>query len=558
VELRQQLVILKRNLKGSIYPLSQLHPRRFPPPTLPKNYQPFHKSANANAPGVEDRQAGGLDRHRMNALERLAIIEEEPPAEGSVFKHLRPEDRIRLQNIQKSVSTSNTITVAQPESKPVEVESFWSKFSKTTGNSSFKPFAQDEDKQKRYEIYLKLKESKKEDVFIKCQPNTMTEWEKQREQEEFQRAAVIYKPLSQSMASRFVSEKQPDGIQQQVAGLSTEQLVEKSKAPVAVIKRETFEWHPDRLLCRRFNIPNPYPESTLVGILKIKRDKYSIFNFLTVPEEPKPTSEVNTITESTSNIASDAPLSIKEAKQNKHLATSIFSHLDDAEIKKSEPSQQTKQPIPENITKPDEETRPPMDLFKAIFQDTESENDSSSDEEQEQPEGPQPSKMFSLANLMPKATTAQEPNSSKMIRDAKSGTNLAGVFSNIDFDTLNSKGSSLPPASENKKLTSVAVKVSSTNTSDVGYYGPALPPATLNENQPHHHFTKTKAISEEISWEVAKIKNKHKHKKAKKRKGKHKRHKKDSTSDDDTDTSKERIDLDKKIIDRVKKIGKSH
>lgn len=22
----------------------------------------------------------------------------------------------------------------------------------------------------------------------------------------------------------------------------------------------TQEWHPDRLLCRRFNVPNPYPE----------------------------------------------------------------------------------------------------------------------------------------------------------------------------------------------------------------------------------------------------------------------------------------------------------
>lgn len=23
--------------------------------------------------------------------------------------------------------------------------------------------------------------------------------------------------------------------------------------------RETFEWHPDKLLCKRFNVPEPYP-----------------------------------------------------------------------------------------------------------------------------------------------------------------------------------------------------------------------------------------------------------------------------------------------------------
>jgi len=26
------------------------------------------------------------------------------------------------------------------------------------------------------------------------------------------------------------------------------------------LTRETVEWHPDKLLCKRFNIANPYPE----------------------------------------------------------------------------------------------------------------------------------------------------------------------------------------------------------------------------------------------------------------------------------------------------------
>lgn len=24
------------------------------------------------------------------------------------------------------------------------------------------------------------------------------------------------------------------------------------------LTRETFEWHPDKLLCKRFNVPDPY------------------------------------------------------------------------------------------------------------------------------------------------------------------------------------------------------------------------------------------------------------------------------------------------------------
>lgn len=25
------------------------------------------------------------------------------------------------------------------------------------------------------------------------------------------------------------------------------------------LTRETLEWHPDKLLCKRFNVPDPYP-----------------------------------------------------------------------------------------------------------------------------------------------------------------------------------------------------------------------------------------------------------------------------------------------------------
>ena len=39
---------------------------------------------------------------------------------------------------------------------------------------------------------------------------SMTEWERQRENEEFTRAANLYRPLSGLMATRFVSTKHKD------------------------------------------------------------------------------------------------------------------------------------------------------------------------------------------------------------------------------------------------------------------------------------------------------------------------------------------------------------
>jgi len=48
--------------------------------------------------------------------------------------------------------------------------------------------------------------------------------------------------------------------------MSVIQKTENSRAKAASMKmfgkltRETVEWHPDKLLCKRFNIANPYPE----------------------------------------------------------------------------------------------------------------------------------------------------------------------------------------------------------------------------------------------------------------------------------------------------------
>lgn len=162
---------------------------------------------------------------------------------GSVFDLLKPEDKIRLQNMRNAInSPQSSVVDADAASSDKQLISrnqntFSELFTPLEHNSSagvFKPFGQNADKQKRYEIYMKLKDAKKEgnwnfsilkltnsfhcrwlkywivDEFWKCQPSTMTEWEKQRECEEFQRSADIYKPLSHQMASRFVSAKYSD------------------------------------------------------------------------------------------------------------------------------------------------------------------------------------------------------------------------------------------------------------------------------------------------------------------------------------------------------------
>lgn len=124
----------------------------------------------------------------------------------------------------------------------------------------------------------------------------MTEWERGRERDEFVRAAMLYKPSSSSLSCRFTRAKREDdddmvevAQEQEVGspppgpcrkGHSLGSLVCSSLSPLlsslsqgdvndkqsavkmkmfGKLTRDSFEWHPDKLLCKRFNIPDPYP-----------------------------------------------------------------------------------------------------------------------------------------------------------------------------------------------------------------------------------------------------------------------------------------------------------
>nr|KAG5708980.1 hypothetical protein BaRGS_004619 [Batillaria attramentaria] len=92
----------------------------------------------------------------------------------------------------------------------------------------------------------------------------MTEWERQREREEFAKAAKLYRPLSNMMASRFTRGAFIDDSDQTAAAREVE-AAKSDQAKAAEMKmygrltHEEFEWHPHNLLCKRFNVPNPYP-----------------------------------------------------------------------------------------------------------------------------------------------------------------------------------------------------------------------------------------------------------------------------------------------------------
>uniref|UniRef100_A0A8C5MJU8 G-patch domain containing 1 n=1 Tax=Leptobrachium leishanense TaxID=445787 RepID=A0A8C5MJU8_9ANUR len=433
----------------------------YSPPDLPRDYRPVHYFRPVLAPGSHSSAAlkTMLDsaqkpspkppeettqsRHQLNASQRRELLGE-TALQGqptSVLDILTDKDRERIKEVKQaaeqqkvkaqalaqealksrfqSSSTAETLSKFQPDAGPVPTQS-----------GGFKPFDINPEKQKRYEKYIgALHQGQKDGLESSLDP-TMTEWERGRERDEFMRSAMLYKGTNSALSSRFTLPKHEDD-QDKVEVLRDEEGDLNDKASAVKMKmfgkltRDTFEWHPDKLLCKRFNIPDPYPGSTLIGLPKVKRDKFSVFNFLTIPETPSATTTkceaLPTSSESKPKKTSRWDRSPSDSKDSVgQLVSQTRSELDAKKEELKTPGEKEKPPAAppakataeptEQVPEEDVEERPSMDIFKAIFADSSDEKSSSSDEEEEsEDEAPAAQKESPRTEVATASSSAQEP-----------------------------------------------------------------------------------------------------------------------------------------------------
>ncbi|XP_036391019.1 G patch domain-containing protein 1 [Megalops cyprinoides] len=525
----------------------------FPPPELPRDYRPVHyfrpvvdlstvsplvaQALQASVGQVsQDSQQKG--RHQMDASQRRDLLGESAlQGPSSVFDLLDSKDKERLANLRRateerrpaesSSENRNSAMVEAGVAAAAALASAQQALSSPTASSSqmYRPFEKNPYKQARYDMYIsKLKQGEKDALESSLDP-TMTEWERSRERDEFMRAAILYKPSSSSLSSRFTRGKHEDDgdtvevPRDQEGDVGDKQAAVKMKM-FGKLTRDTFEWHPDKLLCKRFNIPDPYPGSGFVGLPKVKRDKFSVFNFLN-------------LTDSNSTISSDVPhVAPRPAKPGKmsrwdmapasevkdplseflSQARSTASSLQQEEGKLDIPtpapdptaeSKVAEQQQQKEEEEEEEESRPPMDLFKAIFASSSDEKSSSSSEgesEEEEEEtvvedaGPQKSSPLNTSINPPAPPVPTQTTRELKTSPAQSGS------------------TTIPPRDHREEEEE---------------FGPRLPPPSLplGERPP----SLVPSHKEEKRKKKCKVKHKakkaHKHKKEKKQKKKHKKQK---------------------------------
>ncbi|NXY91246.1 GPTC1 protein, partial [Alcedo cyanopectus] len=540
----------------------------YPPPDLPRNYRPVHYfrpvvgAENENCPlqRVLEESTGRLQspqsqegRHALDASQRRERLGEtclKGPA-TSVMEYLSEKDRERLKEVKQASeqqmktkmlpqqSQNSRFQPAPPDDASHKWQMLLGEQLANAGSSDFKPFAKNPEKQKRYENFVKSLKQGEKDALQHCLDPSMTEWERGREQEEFFRAAVFYKSSSSTLSSRFTRAKYEDDVDKVEVPRDQENDIDDKETAVKMkmfgkLTRDTFEWHPEKLLCKRFNVPDPYPGSSIVGLPKVKRDKYSVFNFLTVPEATtsvtQPTKEKIQQDNSLNKPKKPSRWDMSDKEKEKKDSISEFISLARSKADQQQQQQQQQPPVPATeggagpsetspaeVTNEDkeqeEESRPSMDLFKAIFVSSSDEKSSSSEEESDEEQ----QQTTSLIDLETSKQVDVPDSSSSSAQENVSATTDPAVpllpVSKKELDTAEEFGPKLPPAFSSGRF--------------CGFY----------RKEKHKK-----------NREKHKTKREHKHKKEKKKKhkkqktkGKHKNKKAEKDSSSDTEDSSDSL-----------------
>eukprot|EP00118_Oscarella_pearsei_P013341 m.105978 g.105978 ORF g.105978 m.105978 type:complete len:722 (+) comp37240_c1_seq6:2850-5015(+) len=211
----------------------------FQPPLLPDGYKPRQPLSSNRVDAVTDQANAGGPGRKLDAQQRARILGESPVGQGkSVFGLISAEDRQRLLSIKGSISQGRKPVVESQEGR--------------------------------------------------------TEWQRkqdEKEKEKYKRVAQNFKPLASMFQSRFTpstegkpksDEKPPEEkISQEESDTKAATAAAKMKM-FGLLTRQILDWHPDRLLCRRFNVPDPYTRSSIVGVPKLHKSTSMLGNFINV------------------------------------------------------------------------------------------------------------------------------------------------------------------------------------------------------------------------------------------------------------------------------------
>ena len=423
------------------------------------------------------------------------------------------------------------------------------------------------------------------------------------------------------MAARFTTAQYQDDhrtvyedVPAQESSDSADQIKAASMKMFGKLTRDNFEWHPHKILCKRFNIPNPYPGSDVVGVLKVRRSKFTLGEFITPVKSHSITNDPftrsgedsqsdklgkraetavinNALPKTSESVSVTSELVARTSAESSLTTTSVSpeTNVGVTDVPESTGEEKTtkKTQNNEDISAP---KRPPMDLFKAIFANSSSDESEASEEDEDddterlsiQPSGDQTGKKEA------------ENKNSEVTRESDSHITQQKMLEECLSKVKHNEEELKPTESEPVNVKPLEAEKRET-APDI--FGPAPPPvvrnnefSSLREREKHNRDgvhskedlesarrikkdkrkdTRKRYSESSDSEDEYKSKRKHKRKEKKKHKHKHKsknRHhgeerekhklsdKKDTQTNDSSQAEKISLSNDKQILNKLKNL----
>ncbi|GHJ89805.1 hypothetical protein NliqN6_6207 [Naganishia liquefaciens] len=354
-------------------------------------------------------------RSALTADQRGDILGEEQlqSSTKSIFEYMSAKSKERLaQATGAHQLTGVSLTVEEPaEPRDGVIVPPLSPRTASAALKGFIPFGDDPAKQERYKSYLVSQTHNTADPNPKLLPGRPVH-EINKELSDFSKSAAMFKPMSFAMANRFTtSSASAQDVQQPKPGLHVPDpdklgdWLDSTKTPAEVkevltprqeaakagmygkMTRTEEDWAPNKLLCKRFGVADPYPDG-LPGTTNQEPATPSGGPLGTRPLLTAPGQDVAWQSKFINvPLSEDAPSSGSETGANGPRRPKTL-----AEVGLADDENQGRDTLTYK--------KPEIDIFKAIFADADDDND---DEDDDQEGDEKPGRSNPLGMLKPAA-----------------------------------------------------------------------------------------------------------------------------------------------------------
>lgn len=247
------------------------------PPTVPADWQSAKTPAVKSESQAYVSTATAARASALTAQGRAALLGEKPLPGKSVFDFLSPAARNKL------ASSSGRADLPQAGSQPPppgyeaseetkrkhlqdlvpQLDSQVALQALSRGVGGWMPYSEDSSKRDRYRSFLEIRAGLTDQLPARVANATQEDWV--NEMNEFARAALVFKPVTGLMASRFTSSSVAPKSTHEGADSSAGDARKPEDSAVAAAKMGLFgpmtrvvtNFSPTRLVCKRFNVQPP-------------------------------------------------------------------------------------------------------------------------------------------------------------------------------------------------------------------------------------------------------------------------------------------------------------